>query len=238
MRKTALAFSALAVIWSTSAFAAVHELVWAGAVREVEGDSSRPDIQGGEPILASFSLDDASAAGPVVLALGGGFYSVYSVPVYAFTLSVGSYTITIPDLTATLTYIDNSFGADGIVVTMDGLTGGPFGSTFADVQFQARGPLNAIDDTGIGNGLPYGRFAPSFFAVFGDGSSAERVFGDLTISDNAVPEPATWIELLIGFGAMGSHIRRRLALIARRRGAGVLSRSRPLRHETQPKSSD
>ncbi len=209
MRRAALAFAAIGAIWSTPAFAGVHHLKWTGSVSTVQSNAAASDIRVGDLIFASLTLDDALATGPTVLPLGGGFYSIYAVPISAFTLSVGSYAVSYSALASALTYIDNSFGGDGIVISMDRLPGGPFGGTFADVQFQARGPSTAIDDTGIGNGLPYERFTPSFFVAFGGGGSGARVFGDLAVSDSTVPEPATWLELLIGFGMMGPLLRRR-----------------------------
>jgi hypothetical protein len=105
--------------------------------------------------------------------------------------------------------MDNSFGGDGIVFSLNGLPGGPFNSAFAGVQYQARGLATAIYGTGIGNGLPYTRFVPSFFATFGNGSAVEHLFGTLAVSLSAAPEPSTWAAMLAGFAVVGSAMRRR-----------------------------
>lgn len=105
--------------------------------------------------------------------------------------------------------MNDSWDRDGIVIGFDGLPGGPFGSTFTNIQFQAR---DLIGTGGIANGLPLNRFATSFFGGFGGSNTSARVYGDLSI-DGAVPEPATWALMILGFGAVGYAMRRRKAVV-------------------------
>jgi hypothetical protein len=40
-----------------------------------------------------------------------------------------------------------------------------------------------------------------------DGEGTQFVFDDLTVNGSAVPEPATWAMMLVGFGALGATLR-------------------------------
>jgi len=45
------------------------------------------------------------------------------------------------------------------------------------------------------------------------GNSFARIGGSITLTDAAVPEPATWAMFILGFGAVGSFMRRRNAAV-------------------------
>jgi hypothetical protein len=47
----------------------------------------------------------------------------------------------------------------------------------------------------------------SFFTFDGDGSTENLYLGQFAVAPNSVPETATWIMMLVGFGAMGAAIR-------------------------------
>ena len=53
----------------------------------------------------------------------------------------------------------------------------------------------------------------TFFAQFRDDPSFEA-FGGFSVSENAVsaPEPASWVTIILGLGALGGAVRRRRAL--------------------------
>ncbi|RSV39463.1 hypothetical protein CA234_15360 [Sphingomonas sp. ABOLE] len=195
-------------LWTIPAEAKAYRFIFNGSVYLVEGDASGTGVRTGDAIRASFVLDDASATLQSKLAVGGGIYSIYAVPLTGFRLSIGTYSVNQSVAGGSLVYMDQSFGADGIVVSTSGLPGGPFDSTFTNVQFQARGPTSAIDGSGIGNGFPYDRFEPSFVAFFGNGKSVERVWGSYSLASvSAVPECNTWGFLLAGFGLIGLMMR-------------------------------
>lgn len=211
--KLMIGLAACAVLASAPAPATIYDLQWTGDVYLVEGDAPGSDIQVGDHIAGSFVYDDSQLGSPTLLPLGGGVYSIYSAPLAQFAIVIGSYAASAAQIGGTLTYMDDSFGRDGIVLTTEGLAGGPFGSTFASIQLQARGPTTAIDGAGSANGLPYDRLETSFFAIFSDGSSAKRVFGTLRLAEpNVIPEPATWALIVSGFGAVGYAMRRRSTL--------------------------
>jgi hypothetical protein len=189
--------------------AAVYHITATGSVTTVEGNGNGTGPVVGDTIAANFDFDDALATGPTIVPIGGGTYSIYDAPLAGFQLSIGAYRVSYSQLMGNLVYMDESFGSDGIVFSASGLPGGPYGSTFGNVQFQNRGPTTAINGSGIANGLPLDRFTPSFFAAFGDGTFAQRVFGSLSISStSAVPEPATWAMMIFGMGMVGAALRR------------------------------
>jgi hypothetical protein len=205
----ALALSCLLLI-STPSLGKTYDLTWTGTVNAVEGNAPGTTINIGDAIFGSFIFDDSAVSAPTLLPVGGGVYSIYDAPLSLFKLSIGSYSAVFDHITGGLTYNDNAWGQDFIVFGVDGLPGGPFGSTFNNVQFQARGPSSALDGSGIGNGLPYDRLQPSFFASFSDGETTKRIFGSLSVSSvSAVPEPGTWAMMLVGFAMLGVSMRRR-----------------------------
>ncbi len=74
-----------------------------------------------------------------------------------------------------------------------------------------RGTPAALGDAGFGEFFsPQGgnRFALGFGDNTGDGDFDDLVVG-LQFSTSAIPEPATWLMMILGFGVVGLQIRRR-----------------------------
>ncbi len=115
-----------------------------------------------------------------------------------------------------------SVDADGIPVqpvTVPGYEGfNPSGSTTADGQ---SGPLPGVNFGALignfGGATPYFRIGSSLTTTFAQsGEIFGRVndintnnSGSFTVSVSAIPEPATWGMLILGFGVMGGAMRRR-----------------------------
>ena len=63
-------------------------------------------------------------------------------------------------------------------------------------------------DEGTLHTLPgFGQY--DFYNFFAVGDSANVLLGGLSITESAVPEPATWAMMLLGFGAVGFALKRR-----------------------------
>lgn len=216
----AIALAAASLFAAVPSAAAVYQFDLTGTITSTEGDAPGNDIVPGAVIAGRFTYDDNTRSTPNVLALGGGTYTIYSTLFTNLQLNVGSYSLNYASFSGSITYMDDTFGQDGIVFLFGGLPGGPFGSIFANFQLQARGPTNAIDGSGAANGLPLNRFDTSFFGGFGNENTSKRLFGTLAITPvNSVPEPITWVMMLIGFGAVGFALRRRQNIASRIRSA-------------------
>lgn len=190
--------------------AAVYPIDYSGNVTLIEGNASGSEIGHNDQISWKSVFDESQLSNPVMLEIGGGTYTIYNVILSNFSLRIGSFEFLGSPVSANLTFMDNSWGMDGIVLSVGGLPGGPFGSSFSNVQFQGRGSVNSIDNSGIGNGLPLSRFDTSFFAIFGDSNTSKRVFGNLTpVKSSAVPEPSSWIMLIVGLLVSGHQLRRK-----------------------------
>lgn len=211
MRQLTIA-AALTFAMAAPSNAATYLYNVSGTITSTEGNASGAGISVGDTILGSFAYDDSLLGAGTVIPLGGGTNTIYSAQLSQLQLSVGSYNVSYAPFTGSITYGDNVFGQDSIVFLLGGLPGGPFGSTFANLQLQARGPAGAINADGSANGMPLERFQTSFFGSFGNGTTSKRVFGTLDITAaSAVPEPATWAMMILGFGMTGFQLRRRRA---------------------------
>lgn len=209
MAKIAVGLGIAAAFFAAPSSAAVFTFAWSGSVSAIQGEASGADIDTGAPISARFRFDDMTAGAAAVLPFGGGTYSIYNIQLTDFSLSIGSYVVNQPRLQGSLTYMDNTFGGDGLVF-LAYLPGGPFGSTSTSVQFQGRGPVSSIDGTGLANGVPFERFQSALFANFATGNGAKRVFGDLTLNAvSPVPEPDSWMLMISGFLLIGCAMRTR-----------------------------
>lgn len=211
--------ASVALMVSYPSLAVGQTLQATGSITSVEGDAGEPSLSAGDLVGSSFSYDLNQAIKQAELPLGGGLYEVYSLPLTNLSLSIGGYSVFYDTFDATLTYMDDSFGQDAIVVLLSGLQGGPFGSDFANVQFQFRAGSDAIVQGGTANGLPLDRFDPTFFAGFGANGRSTRVFGSLDVALAAVPEPSSWALMILGFGAVGGAMRRRQSVAAKVRFA-------------------
>jgi hypothetical protein len=99
-----------------------------------------------------------------------------------------------------ITLTTSSPAVDFTSAVLSGL-GGPFG-------------LVEIDDNGVSEfwrlANPVTLDASQYtLTINGNNTGAGSLGGSITISPTAVPEPATWAMLLIGFGAVGFAMRRR-----------------------------
>lgn len=81
------------------------------------------------------------------------------------------------------------------------------GSTFALTTTPTGAAIN-IQDIELGFGQQtltiIGNLIPAT-----NGNSYARIGGQLTLTSTAVPEPATWVALILGFGVIGGTLRRR-----------------------------
>ena len=219
MKCVGLALWLVAVTSSAHASAATLLVQADGAVTSIEGNLAGNGVEVGDSITSSFSIDVDNLGSSTVLSIGNGEYSIYSSALFDFTFRVGEYVAFGSSQAGTITYIDNSFGADGIVISPSTLPGGPFDSERALFQFQFRGPTDLIGSQGAVNGLPLAVFDPRFFGIFANDSGANMIFGNLSISvSSSVPEPTTWVSMLLGFGLVSAAIRR-----TRRKGPTALA---------------
>lgn len=104
--------------------------------------------------------------------------------------------------------VDIAFGGDGSLYVLEfdsnGITtGGPGGAL---IQIRPDGTRETIYNTGLiaPTGLEIGKDGAFYVTNF---SAAERIGQVLRIS--AVPEPATWTAMVVGFGMIGAGMRRR-----------------------------
>ena len=91
----------------------------------------------------------------------------------------------------TVSVYSGSNGTGSLVGSASGILGNPFAFAFNTVALSGAGRSIVIS-----------------------GSSGDLGFDDVTFTTGAVPEPATWAMMIIGFGAAGSMIRRNKAVIA------------------------
>ncbi len=211
--KTSIA--AAAIIGAFPANAAVYLITFSGAINQTQGSLTPANIQIGDSVTSSFLFDTNQTVFSAAIPLGGGISTLYSTSLLNFNMQVGSYSVVSASTPASLYYQDNVFGGDAFGFVVDGLPGGPFGSTFASVQFQARGDNNLLNSSGLANGLPFASAANSFFGSFSNGTDATRVYGNLSVTaalQSALPEPSSWATMLLGFGAIGYAVRRRRTL--------------------------
>lgn len=185
--------------------AATYRLAFDGRLSIVDGPDNG-DLVVGDSIAAQFAFDTDLATYATTLPLGGGTYTIYESPLDNFLVRVGAYAYSGP-ARATIYYINDVWGGDGVVFAVGGLPGGPFDSFLTNLQFRFNGQGDVLDEDGILNGLPYDQLTPDFFAGFVGDNTSTRIFGTLNVSAMAVPEPGAWLMLVLGFGLIGSAIR-------------------------------
>ena len=109
----------------------------------------------------------------------------------------------------------NGFGSGSITTILAGL---PMGST--DLDFNSvifnNGMMDYIVNTSMGDveqgglaNIPITFGTQNSLTVNYESRGQGSYGGTLSFTPSAIPEPATWAMLLIGFGAMGSVVRRR-----------------------------
>jgi hypothetical protein len=126
------------------------------------------------------------------------------------------------------TFTDTYF----FIVDADGLGSGSISTSLSgpstDINFTSvtinglvvpRSPNGAVEFAGI-SGVPVLNGAENRLVVVGTSAGEGSYGGNLTFTPNsAVPEPATWAMMLMGFGAIGFGMRRRRKETARVRFA-------------------
>lgn len=101
--------------------------------------------------------------------------------------------------------VDLTFGASHYDQTITFYTTSDFGGLFSSGFFDLYGPQVFTDPTSAP------AFAPGTFEL---ANAAGAEAGTLTISTAAVPEPATWAMMILGFGAVGIAMRRSKKVLA------------------------
>lgn len=135
-----------------------------------------------------------------------------------FNVSVGPTLLTLSGAPEGIAYVKGSntgFGVDSLLVSEYGAgkvgaydldaNGNPILSTRRDFLTGLSGAEGATIDPLTGDFI---------FSTFGGGNSLYVISGFQAPVTGVVPEPATWAMMIIGFGAAGSMIRRRKAVIA------------------------
>ena len=103
----------------------------------------------------------------------------------------------------------------------NGLGSGSFSTSNVSIQTTLSNIMVSFDNgmmsynvpimNGLGSlsGIPIAAGTLNTLTVSGVGGGNASYGGNLTFAANAVPEPAAWALMLLGFGAMGMMIRRR-----------------------------
>ena len=132
-----------------------------------------------------------------------------------FEMSAGSVTAFIPGKngqTGFSTVLDSTlytFSAvtTGGLTTLDfSLANSLFTSPIAGLSYYPAQTFENVVTLRLSQSLSY--------SVAGGASYGPTRLGSVAVSSGAVPEPATWTMMLIGFGGLGSLLRRRRALVA------------------------
>lgn len=191
-----------------------------GVVTSIQSDQTA-GISVSDPVFLSFSFDPSLVGEATVLAIGGGTATIYGAPLTDLSLRIGSYSHVAASVSGTLYYHDNSFGQDAFGFVFHDPIAGPFGSSFANIQLQFRAASTGLlNGSGIGNGLPVSGASADVLATFGGNVYANVRATGVVVTVDAVPEPASWALMSLGFGAAGGVVRcRRRSTAMSRTGA-------------------
>jgi hypothetical protein len=159
------------------------------------------DIVAGQPVPAgySFEIDGDIANGPVTAAYGrtgiaaGNFTDNFIFRIDQVGLGSGSISTILSGLIGSATDLDFTS------VTFSN------GTTTFPVEIMSSGGLEA---GGLAN-IPVFFGALNTLSVSGLSRGAGSYGGTLAFTPGPIPEPASWAMMLIGFGAIGSIVRRR-----------------------------
>lgn len=116
-------------------------------------------------------------------------------------------TFDLTGLDAATAAISGSWGADNFGSIL--LNGSTTGNALTGIKYEN---FNALTNFTIGSGFVAGLNTLDFSVVDGGAPTAFRVdnlVGTAAAVSGAVPEPATWAMMMLGFGIVGSSIRRR-----------------------------
>jgi len=110
----------------------------------------------------------------------------------------------------------NGFGSGSISTILSGLVGAATDLDFTTVTFSNgtesfNVPITSAGglETGGLSGVPISFGATNTLSVSGTSYGSASYGGTLSFSPGPIPEPASWAMMLIGFGAVGSIVRRR-----------------------------
>lgn len=179
-----------------------------GTATTVNGTAAGNDIALGDKISLSVLVDRSTAS---LAAFGPDpTQNLYSIALASFAGSVGS--VILPKATqANLSYWNNRFGMDGITFVTHFGQAGPFGSSFANLQFGGKDfTQNVLASDSIGSGFPLSQMEGYFFLSYGGSAGYKHIFGTVSataVDVPAVPEPFSWAMMLAGFGMIGSAMR-------------------------------
>lgn len=177
-----------------------------GLVTSIQSDQTG-GISAGDPVALSFSFDPSQVGDASVLALGGAA-TVYDALLTNLRFRIGPYNHIAASVSGTLYYHDNVFGQDAFGFVFHDPVAGPFGSSFANIQLQFRaGSTDLLNGSGIGNGLPASGASADVFAIFGGDVYANVRATGVVVTVDAVPAPASWALMSLGFGAAGGALR-------------------------------
>ena len=167
----------------------------------------------GDVVSARFSVNPEAVTFGGCISFGGGLSCSHNVTLQGYVLSIGSYTSSIAQLPAAL-YIQNDiFGQDAVGFAFTDATAGPFDSTLTSVQFQGRYSGNTLTSSDFSSSLPFQAADWSLFAFFSGPAGRIDFHGPLTLQDSltpAVPEPASWLMMILGVAAIGASMRNKL----------------------------
>ena len=164
----------------------------------------------GDVVSAQFSINPEAITLGACNPLGGGLACSYNVSLQNYVLSIGSYTTSFAQLPADLYVRNNVFGQDAIGFTYTNVAAGPFDSTLASVQFQGRYSGNTLTSSDFSSSLPFAAADWSLFAIFSGPAGRVDFRGPLSLqvsSTPAVPEPASWLMMILGMAAIGTSMR-------------------------------
>ena len=170
-------------------------------------------IKVGDAISARFAIDPAAVTLGGCNPIGGGLSCTYNVTLQNYFLSVGSYKTSFTQLPAAFYIQNDMFGQDALGFAYTDVAAGPFDSTLTGIQFQGRYSGNTLTSSDFSSSLPFEAADWSLFAFFSGPAGRVDFRGPLTLqvsSAAAVPEPAMWIMMILGMGAIGASMRQKL----------------------------
>ena len=170
-------------------------------------------VKVGDAITARFTIDPTAVTLGGCNPIGGGLSCTYNVTLQNYSLSVGNYTTSFTQLPSAFYIQNDMFGQDALGFAYTDVAAGPFDSTLTGIQFQGRYSGNTLTSSDFSSSLPFEAADWSLFAFFSGPAGRVDFRGPLTLqvsSAAAVPEPAMWIMMILGMGAIGASMRQKL----------------------------
>jgi hypothetical protein len=167
-------------------------------------------IKVGDSIAAKFTLDPEVVSLGGCQSFGGGMSCTYDATLKNYSLSVGNYSRNLGEIRVAFYLQNDIFGQDGIGFAFTEGAPGPFGSSLTGIQLQGRYSGNILTSPSFSALLPFELADWSLFAFFSGPDGRVDFRGPLALdvsSLTAVPEPATWVMMILGFGFIGGAMR-------------------------------